>query len=206
LGLHITKKLVEQHGGTIEMFSDGLGLGCVTVVELPLYINFTPTNSNCNPTIIESLVPTKKVSHQRLRKCLVVDDSLPNRKMLVRLLERAGHTCLSACNGQEAVEIMDADYAASMHDKDYDPIDSILMDFEMPVLNGPDATKILREKGYNTVTIIGVTGNVLVDDINYFTLAGANRVLPKPVTLSLIEDCWDSLMDQNDSGTVVNRV
>lgn len=206
MGLHITKRLVEQHGGTIEMFSDGLGLGCVMVVELPLYIHFTPTNSNYNPTIIESLVPPKEVSPQRLHKCLVVDDSLPNRKMLVRLLERAGHTCLSASNGQEAVEIMDADYTALLQDKDYDPIDSILMDYEMPVLNGPDATKILREKGYSNVTIIGVTGNVLADDINYFTSAGANRVLPKPVTLSLIEDCWDSLMDQNDNGVVINRV
>ena len=102
-------------------------------------------------------------------------------------------------NGQEAVEIMDADYS-KRNNNDYDPIDSIFMDYEMPVLNGPDATKILRENGYNDVTIIGVTGNVLADDINYFISAGANKVLPKPVNLALIEDCWDSLsMDQVDS-------
>ena len=188
------------------MFSEGLGLGCVTIVELPLYMHFTPTNSTYNPTTIVGQIPLKKGSPQTLHKCLVVDDSLPNRKMLVRLLERAGHTCLSASNGQEAVEIMDADYTAAKHDKDYHPIDSILMDYEMPVLNGPDATKILREKGYCDVTIIGVTGNVLVDDINYFTLAGANKVLPKPVTLVLIEDCWESLSDQLDNSATMNGV
>ena len=90
-----------------------------------------------------------------------------------------------------------------MHDKDYDPIDSILMDYEMPVLNGPDATKILREKGYIDVTIIGVTGNVLADDINYFILAGANKVLPKPVNLALLEECWESLMDHVDSSAII---
>ena len=197
---------MEQHGGTIEMHSDGLGLGCVTIVELPLYIHFTPTNPLYNPTTVESQIPMKKISPQTFHKCLVVDDSLPNRKMLVRLLERAGHTCLSASNGQEAVEIMDADFTAAKHDQNYDPIDSILMDYEMPVLNGPDATKILREKGYSNVTIIGVTGNVLVDDINFFTSAGANKVLPKPVTLSLIEDCWESLMSQLDSSATINGV
>lgn len=50
----------------------------------------------------------------------------------------------------------------------------------------------MREKG----TIIGVTGNVLVDDVNYFTLAGANAVLMKRVTtLAFMEDCWESLSD-----------
>ena len=201
MGLHITKKLVQQHGGTIEIFSGGLGLGCVTIVELPMYTHYTPTKSNNNPTTpIESPILPKIASpNKKLRRCLVVDDSLPNRKMLVRLLERAGHTCLSAMNGQEAVEIMDADYS-KRNNNDYDPIDSIFMDYEMPVLNGPDATKILRENVYNDVTIIGVTGNVLADDINYFISAGANKVLPKPVSLALIEDCWESLsMDQVDS-------
>lgn len=188
------------------MFSDGLGLGCVTIVELPLYIHHAPTNSINSPMILETQVQPRNVSPKTFHKCLVVDDSLPNRKMLVRLLERAGHACLSASNGQEAVEIMDADYAAAVHDKKYDPVDSILMDYEMPVLNGPDATKILREKGYSNVTIIGVTGNVLVDDINFFTSAGANKVLPKPVTLSLIEDCWESLMSQLDNSATINGV
>ena len=202
MGLHITKKLVEQHGGTIKIFSDGLGFGCVTIVELPMYTQYTPTQSNNNPTTttVESLIPPKIASPKKLRRCLVVDDSLPNRKMLVRLLERAGHTCLSAMNGQEAVEIMDADYSKHNNEDDYDPIDSIFMDYEMPVLNGPDATRIIREKGYKDVTIIGVTGNVLADDINYFISAGANKVLPKPVNLALIEDCWESLsIDQVDS-------
>ena len=189
------------------MHSDGIGLGCVTTVELPLYSCFKQVKSFYNPAMTESPTTERKSSivpvHKKLHKCLVVDDSLPNRKMLVRLLERAGHTCLSAGNGQEAVEIMDADHTATIQDKNHEPIDSILMDYEMPVLNGPDATKVLRSKGYRKVKIIGVTGNVLVDDVATFTSAGANRVLPKPITLALIEECWEVLTDQNSSTTTM---
>ncbi len=191
------------------MHSDGIGFGCVTTVELPLYSCFKQVTSIYDPAMTESLIIERKASivpaQKQLHKCLVVDDSLPNRKMLVRLLERAGHTCLSAGNGQEAVEIMDADHAATIQDKNHKPIDSILMDYEMPVLNGPDATEVLRSKGYRKVNIIGVTGNVLVEDIATFTSAGANKVLPKPITLALIEECWELLTDQNCSTTTMTH-
>jgi CheY-like chemotaxis protein len=203
LGLHITKRIVEQHGGTIQMFSDGLNTGSVTIIELPLFMHYSMNRivSKTNVCLVDAdtPIPTVNESVTALHKCLVVDDSLPNRKMLVRLLERAGHTCLSATNGQEAVEIMDTDHTASLHDKGHVPIDSILMDYEMPVMNGPDATRIIRGKGYSNVAIIGVTGNVLAEDIEYFTSAGANAVLPKPVTVALIDDFWESVAYRGES-------
>ena len=60
------------------------------------------------------------------------------------------------------------------------PFDFIFMDFVMPTMNGPAAARDLRRRGYGG-PIIGVTGNVLSEDVEEFTTAGANEVLGKPV-------------------------
>jgi CheY-like chemotaxis protein len=190
LGLLISKGLVEQHGGTIVMNSDGPGLGASVTVELPLY-HFPESDQ---PTIYSSAVSETEnfvgdMSPTTTHRVLVVDDALPNRKMLVRLLERAGHICISACNGEDAIRAFEEDRMAAVSDIDHIPIDTILMDYEMPVLNGPSATQKLREKGCAAL-VIGVTGNVLTDDITYFKSMGADAVLAKPVKLTLIEEYW----------------
>ena len=65
----------------------------------------------------------------------------------------------------------------------------VISDFEMPRKNGPDATQEIRDLGFQAL-IIGVTGNVLAGDVNYFLSKGANRVLPKPVSMDLLKDAW----------------
>jgi two-component system, sensor histidine kinase len=96
---------------------------------------------------------------------------------------------MSACNGLEAVRMFEEDMYATEADTSHTPIDTILMDYEMPVLNGPDATKRLRDMGC-TALILGVTGNVLEDDIVYFKSMGATDVLAKPVQVSLLDEYW----------------
>ena len=59
------------------------------------------------------------------------------------------------------------------------------------VMDGPTATKILREMGC-TAYILGVTGNILADDIAFFKSHGADEVLPKPVKISLLDAFWAS--------------
>ena len=59
-------------------------------------------------------------------------------------------------------------------------------------MNGPNATKRLRELGCEAY-IIGITGNVLREDVILFKNKGANQVLPKPVRLASIQACWESL-------------
>jgi CheY-like chemotaxis protein len=184
------------------MFSEGIDRGCLAVIELPLYRNAAAaaadgkTKSLLPPDSIEMLPPNAAPATlvESVHSCLVVDDALSNRKMLVRLLERSGHICKSAENGQEAVDIVKADQQESFSSESHIPIDTILMDYEMPILNGPDATKIIRDNGYSAL-IIGVTGNVLVEDVAYFMSMGANRVLPKPVNIAAIKECWETLQD-----------
>jgi len=85
---------------------------------------------------------------------LVVDDAVSNRKLLMRIFRLKGFICEEACDGQQALDVY-----ANMCAK-HTPPGVILMDYEMPVLDGPSATKQLREKGCSCF-IIGVTGNVV---------------------------------------------
>jgi CheY-like chemotaxis protein len=113
------------------------------------------------------------------RHVLVVDDAASNRKLVCRLLRSKGFICHEAENGAECVE--------KVQSREY-PYDFILLDYEMPIMNGPSAARHLRESGCNLL-IIGVTGNVLPEDKAYFLDHGANVVLTKPLSISdLLEE------------------
>ena len=191
LGLYITKGLIEEHGGIIFVHSDGPSLGTKFTFELPLH-RF-PSSVEAKTSTTESVQngETSKDDNfpEKSRRVLVVDDVLPNCKMLVRLLERCGHICATAMNGREAIEVFSKDAVLADSDPTHVPFDTILMDFEMPVLNGPDATRELRESGCKA-WIVGVTGNVLAEDVSYFKSMGADDVIPKPVQVSRLQDFW----------------
>ena len=108
---------------------------------------------------------------------LVVDDSGLNRKLLCRLLRASKHICDEANDGLAALEKvkirMTGELGANLE------YDVILIDFVMPVMDGPTATKAIRALGYEGL-ILGVTGNTLDSDINYFVKCGADAVLAKP--------------------------
>ena len=114
---------------------------------------------------------------------LVVDDAAMNRKMLVRLLENRGYICHQAADGEQAVAVYKQLVESGVC------VDSILMDFEMPVMNGPDACRVLRDMKC-TSFIAGVTGNVLHDDVEYFKNSGADAVLAKPLKVNMLEGLW----------------
>ena len=110
----------------------------------------------------------------------MVDDSPFNRKMLIRLLSSKEHKCEQAEDGAVALRKYEEMLARG------EPPDAILMDFEMPVMNGPTATARLREMGCRCL-IVGVTGNVLPADVAYFKEHGADAVLLKPLVLEDFE-------------------
>ena len=115
-----------------------------------------------------------------VRSVLVVDDSGPSRKVLCRLLRNAGYTCYETADGEDFVMKM------TQFMQQGQAIDMVFMDFEMPKMNGPDATQALRDMGV-TIPIIGVTGNVLPADKEYFLNHGANAVLHKPLSIELLK-------------------
>jgi CheY-like chemotaxis protein len=183
LGLFISKGIVEQHGGRLVVESEGIGKGCTFSVSLPFYAaegirkSRTSTHRSGSYSLNNSVRSDRSFSPRRM---LVVDDSPFNRKMLIRLLASKEHTCEQAEDGEVALR----KYAEMVARGE--PPDAILMDFEMPVMNGPTATARLREMGC-TCLIVGVTGNVLPADVLYFLDHGANNVLPKPLVLEDFE-------------------
>ena len=136
-----------------------------------------PTDVNSQQIIVEVEVE-HKATEEKLR-VLVVDDAATNRKMLCRLLQHK-YVTLEAEDGQEAVDMV----LASL-DTDHS-IQVVLMDNHMPRMDGPTASKLLRERGYTGV-IIGVTGNTLPEDIEHFMSHGADKVLPKPVDTDVLD-------------------
>jgi signal transduction histidine kinase len=204
LGLNIAKGLVEQHHGLIYAESKGIGDGTTFTIELPLYSfleedleRFVDRDSTANSTAHTAYNSTSEFSSIDAedfklvtRRLLVAEDSASSRKMFVRLLERAGNVCVPpAANGKEAVNIIKEDILAAKADPDHVPIYCILMDYEMPLLNGPEATKQLRTLGYKGI-ILGITGNVLSEDIECFKEHGADEVMSKPVSLKHIQKYW----------------
>jgi CheY-like chemotaxis protein len=63
-----------------------------------------------------------------------------------------------------------------------------LLDSEVDQMSGPECAKLIRQRGLQDITIIGVTGNVLPEDISAFKKSGANEVLSKPVTIDEIQN------------------
>jgi len=179
LGLYIAKGILEQHGGSLSAKSKGLGCGTTFTMTIPLYYvpNATrPERLDWQPSATES-VGAKTLN------LLVVDDCAMNRKLLVRLLRKQGHICDEAENGLIAVQkVVDAE-------KTGQPYASILMDNEMPEMNGPTAAKEMRALGCDAF-IVGVTGNIFPEDVAHFKECGANIVLPKPLDMSGLLNAW----------------
>lgn len=214
LGLWISKGIVEQHNGTISVFSEGPGLGSTFSIKLPVIERLVELSEQKSVQVTTKKIrPVDEASHaiskeilrrqntapqaqphepsqqlptmqEAIKRILVVDDVPSNRKILCRLLKNAGYICDEAENGQICI---DKYLAASTTLEAYD---MILMDYEMPVMNGPTATKLLREQHGCVLPIFGVTGNVLPDDIRFFTEQGADHVLSKPISLSILHETY----------------
>jgi CheY-like chemotaxis protein len=107
----------------------------------------------------------------------VVEDSMPNRKLLCMLLKRFQCVVTAVEDGQQCVNICQER-----------TFDLILMDNTMPVMDGMTATKILRGRG-SVTPIVGVTGNALLEDLNAFQAAGANEILVRRRLLRLTVRC-----------------
>jgi CheY-like chemotaxis protein len=111
----------------------------------------------------------KKDTTLRALRYLLVDDSAPSRKMMVRLVAKQSGGITEARNGAEAVECM------KLALKGGDPFDVVLMDAFMPVLDGFQAAFMMREMGFKGI-IVGITGSSLSEDINAFKSYGADEV------------------------------
>jgi CheY-like chemotaxis protein len=199
LGLWISQQIIDLHGGKMTVSSPGLGLGATFEIKLPLLkIEAVDTSIRGSHTVADDnhkSSTTCESSEQKAprhtpKKVLIVDDTPSNRKMLGRILKTNNIPYDEAEDGQQCLDKMAVTQAPSADSPA--PYDLILMDYEMPILNGPKASRRLRQMGYGVI-IIGVTGNVLAEDLEYFIRHGADAVLPKPVKIQALLDLYDKL-------------
>lgn len=166
LGLSICKKLVELMDGTIRVESK-LNVGSTFIIELPLVEIDDKAISLKNRDIDPNLIKTLKGS-----KILLVDDNAINQEIVLGILIDSGIEIDVAANGKECLEKYEA--------KEYE---LILMDIFMPVMNGYEATKIIREKDKN-IPIIALTANAMKEDIDKTVATGMNEHLSKPIVIN----------------------
>ena len=209
LELWISKGIVELHGGKLSAISlsdkecDDDTWGSSFIMELPALLVRSKEFDVNSPSIdnVEEIKQKTVVSSPGISlneaminlNVLVVEDSQSSRKILCRLLRNLGCNCIEATNGVECIDKV----KTSLMKSDLPCFDLILMDFEMPQMNGPDAATNLREEGILT-PIIGITGNVLPEEQQYYRFSGANRVLKKPLNLNLLKRTMLEILTHQD--------
>ena len=161
LGLAISKKLAEMMGGRIGVESE-VGVGSLFYVDLPLPAAQPPQTAPCEPTAdLPEAFPNRRI--------LLVEDNEVNRKVATRLLAKLQLQVDIAVNGLEAVQ--------KATETAYD---LILMDCQMPEMDGYEATRTLRQQGVQT-PIIALTANALEGDREKCLACGMNDYLSKPI-------------------------
>lgn len=184
LGLSIVKRLVDLAGGTIRVISK-LGEGSKFIVEIPLRI----MDENAVREYIEGMAEvTKKpdVSSLRGKKVLLVEDNEMNREIAGDMLADAGMTVEQVPDGEAAVRTIDR-YGV-------DFFDFVLMDIQMPVMNGFEATRRIREMADgNRVKIIAVSANAFAEDVQKSLDAGMNAHTSKPIRIDDLLETMQNL-------------
>ena len=172
LGMPIAKNLVEKMGGTIT-FESKEGVGTTFVIRVPFKIN----------VYADKREEQKDVSEKSIKglHILLAEDNELNMEIAEFMLQNEGADVTKAWNGQEAVEVF----------KKSEPgeFDVILMDIMMPVMNGYEATKMIRSldrEDAKAIPIIAMTANAFTEDRLRAKEAGMNEHIAKPVDVRLL--------------------
>jgi len=175
LGMSITKSFVDLMNGRLTLTS-APGQGSEFTVELELEITDGPGKAAEKEAAPES--GGADVAGSRI---LVVDDNDVNRIIATELLGDMGYETGEACDGQEAIDIIKGAKAG-----DYD---MILMDIQMPVVNGYEAAKAIRalDSPLASIPIIALTANAFDDDRRNAESAGMNGHIAKPIDIEVLE-------------------
>lgn len=192
LGLPICKNLVSFMGGELK-FNSTFGKGSEFYFSLPIKISL-PLLSNSEEIL-------KIVTLKRSFNVLVVDDNDVNLLLVTSILKNLNCSYDQASNGQEAVDLV----AKNNYD-------AIFMDMRMPVLNGIDATKVIRSELKSNVKIIALSANASKKDELDCRKAGMNDFLSKPFTQEQFITKLNSINDnkltpiKSEDNRVINKI
>lgn len=161
LGLSIARSIVHIMGGTIEIESEK-GKGTRVNIRIPMRIS----NEKTKQDIVEMTDLQKSLKGLRI---LAVEDNELNRMVLQVILKKCEVVVTIAHNGQEAIKLIQEQ-----------EFDLVLMDVQMPIVDGLEATKYIREELKLTTPIIGLSANAMREEVEICKQAGMNDYLVKP--------------------------
>jgi len=177
LGLTICKQIVEQMGGEISVKSE-IGQGSTFCFTAQFLVQ--DTNAVTQPSVVEKntqeINPVELKNHQI--NILIAEDNLVNQQVLLNQLENLGYHADFVVNGEQAL--------AMLSQQNYD---IVLMDCQMPVIDGYTATQELRRReGSNRHTVvIALTANAMPEDREKCLASGMDDYISKPINLSLLD-------------------
>jgi len=177
LGLAISRRLARKLGGDVEIVATRPGAGThirVTVRSGPLQDveMIQPKPEELRP---ESPVPAPQPIQVRFEgRLLLAEDGIDNQRLIAQILKRAGLTVAVAADGRSAFE------QAITAWRNGEPFDVILMDMQMPEMDGYEATRLLRRYGYPGI-IVALTAHALTHDREKCLAVGCNDYMSKPI-------------------------
>ena len=167
LGLAITKRLVELQGGQIRVESR-VGRGSTFTVEIPF-----ETAPAAEPTVEPRLEQRTAAPASKQARLLLVEDNAVNQRVVLAMLRKKNYAIDVANNGQEALDKLE---------RATEPYNLILMDVQMPVLDGLETTKAIRRNNdWDNLPIIAMTAHAMIGDRERCLQAGMNAYISKPV-------------------------
>ena len=183
LGMAISKKLVEEMGGTIT-FESKKGVGTTFVIRVPFKIDLD----------VDKREESKDVSEKSIKglHILLAEDNELNMEIAEFMLQNEGADVIKAWNGQEAVELF--------RNSEPGEFDVILMDIMMPIINGYEAAKRIRSldrEDAKKIPIIAMTANAFTEDRIRAKEAGMDEHVAKPIDVELLIKVIHKLVKHN---------
>jgi signal transduction histidine kinase/ActR/RegA family two-component response regulator len=191
LGLAICRELSEAMGGTISV-TNALDRGAIFTVELPL------ARSARSTVALQAAAPPMPILGDRPLRALAAEDNAVNRLVLRTLLEQIGVEATIVDDGAEAVSAWEGG-----------DFDLILMDIQMPRMDGPDAARAIRareaETGRRRIPIVALTANVMSHQVEAYAAAGMDAFVAKPIVVAelyaaISRCCGDSQAEASVDG------
>jgi PAS domain S-box-containing protein len=190
IGLTLAKRLMEMHGGTIRAFSEGEGKGSRFVVRLPL------ASQQADPPATRAMLATTFRTAGAVRSAVIIDDNRDAAESLCALLGALGYLCRAFFDG-----------ASGIAGVEQSPPDVVFIDIGMPVMDGHDVARTLRESPHTRyLPLFALTGWGQRGDRLHSKEAGFDRHLVKPVSateLQRVLDEVDAIARQRRANTPV---